>query len=114
MTIRFANLKTIAGVAAVGGMVTVGAGGLTGTAQADNTDTPAKPKPGVSSDVGVGKSVFGGPFGGAPGGGAPNIFIPIPVSGFPHLTAPPVVNPKQFPFGGYPTIPAPTFTFPSP
>lgn len=96
MNIRFANFKIIAGLAAVAAMVTVGAWGLTGTAQAD--DSPTKPKPNISSDITGGKSPFGGFVGGLPSGGFPTVPSKVTIPNFPSFPA-------------FPTIPS-TYTFP--
>src|ERR1700681_3309284 len=104
MTIRFANFKTVAGVAVIGGMLSAGALGLAGTAQAD-TGSPAKPtNPGVASDTGGSKGLFGG----LSGVGAPTVASASATPGFPWTGWPTISLPKApttgFPITGWPTI----------
>ena len=104
MTKRGANFKTIAGVTALGGMVTVGAWGVSATAQADNGGLPAK-KPHPTSQA-TNTDPTKGSTNATPQVAAPKLAAPAVTTAAPtYPTFPPIIPSTINLHTTFPTIP---------
>jgi hypothetical protein len=108
---QIANIKAGVGVAAAAALAGVGAWGLTGTAQADNTPL----QPNISNNTHAPSNNTGGLFGGFLGGGSngfpffkipkfPTIPSTVKITGFPQI---PTIStiPSKLTIAGFPQIP---------